>query len=381
MNNIIPEFVKPLIRFVYYKKERDRFFREFLIRKKQNCLFKKQVNADSSSLILFFIDGANWFTGYDDISGGILSIASIYEETEKLHPLHKSQVIMATLPDCRHLLAKHTQFPNNIPVFRYTQLKHFRKLNHVLIHIPEYQFNLDLISKICKMFNYLPKESIHINILNQNIELMPEPDIISEVKQQGFFLTQTTAHEQYSTKEIRDKYAIPLHKLSVYATPQRYNFIHPKQKESLILLSPDIVKEKEGVVSIIKEKLPEFQIKIINGITYMDYLKLIEKAKYMITFGEGLDFYFVETVFSGGVSFAKYNEAFFTEDFRQLHSIFKSYEEMAKNICCCIKELEANESSYKLTNKQQFNACYNIYNDTYYKENLSNFYKQNYLYQ
>lgn len=375
----MPNYLKSLFRFLYYKNERKKVKREIVIRKAQNKQIKNQYYKQIDRLIIFIVDGANWFTGYDNISGGILSIASIYAETEKLKQIHGAEVIMVTHPSA-HLLLQHTQFPSEITVFRFSQLRYFSKLDNVLVHIPEFLFQPELIHEITKSFDYLIPETIHLNILNQRIDIMPSPSIIQEAKQAGFTITQTTAHEQYSTPEIRNKFGIPLHKLSVYATPERYNFKAPNEKENLILISPDVVEQKQEILNHIKACLPNFTIQIIKDITYMEYLTLIEKAKYMITFGEGLDFYYIETAFSGGVTFAVYNEAFFTKDFKYVSGIHNSYLEMKAEIVETIKKLENDSATYKAFNKDQFNTCHKIYNSKYYKENLINFYKHNYLF-
>lgn len=372
-------FIKSILRFIYYKNERKKVFREPRIKRSQDEFLMKDFNLETEKLIVFVVDGADWFTGKDKISGGILSIASIYEETQKLKHIHGADVIMVTQPKA-HLLLKHTQFPNEISVFRFEQLKQFKNVDEVLIHIPEYQFKAVLINAIDTVFNYITKDKIHINILNQRIDIMPEPEVIQTAKNDGYTITQTTAHQQYSNEVIRAKFGIPLHKLSVYATPERYIFSTWKDKENLILISPDVVAQKQNILEQLKKHKPEFIIKIISGITYMDYLNLIQHAKYMITFGEGLDFYFIETAFSGGISFAAYNEEFFTEDFKSVPGVFKSYEHMTDNIIETIEALEKNNDHYVTVNEKQFDACHSIYNAKYYKENLANFYNNNYLF-
>ncbi len=372
------KLIKSFLRFIYYKNQRKKVFREITIRKKQTQLIKELDEKTITQLIVFIVDGTDWFTGKDNISGGILSIASIYEETCKLKAIHGCEVIMVTHPTA-HLLLKHIQFPNDITVFRFSQLCRFKHLKKVLIHIPEYQFNPKLIYHIKKAFPQLLPPTIHLNILNQRIDIMPQPEVIQGIVKQGFTVTQTTAHQQYSTKEIRDKYGIPLHKLSVYATPERYQFTPIEEKEDLILVSPDGDDLKTEILEKIKRELPDFKVRIINGITYMDYLKLIANAKYMITFGEGLDFYFIETVFSGGVSFAVYNQEFFTSDFEHLPAVYNNSNEMLEDITQQIQNMEEDLILYQSTNKQQFKACHKIYNGNDYKENLINFYKQNYL--
>lgn len=375
---MIPNFLKPIIRFAYYKNERKKIFRELSIRKKQNSLFVERLPKDTEHLIVFLVDGTNWFSGTDTISGGILSIASIYEESLKLRNIHQSEVIMVTHPDA-HLLLKHIQFPNDIFVYRFKQLKKIKHLKSLLIHIPEYFVNKELINSIKTSFLYLNEQDIHLNILNQRIDIMPIPKVIKEIKDKGYQITQTTAHERYSTLEIKDKFGIPLHKLSVYATPERYKFTSFEEKENLILVSPDKGQLKTEILSKINKELPNYSVIIISGITYMEYLNLIDRAKYMITFGEGLDFYFIETVFSGGISFAVYNEEFFTSDFKGIDGIYETYEQLHSDIGNTINELAKSKENYSSINRQQFSACHKIYNDTYYKQNLINFYKKNYL--
>lgn len=379
MWNLSYDVFKPFFRFLYYRNERKRVLREFIIRLKQNLEFKRIVNNDVDSLIVFIVDGANWFTGKDNISGGILSIASIYEETKKLKNIHSSEVIMVTSPDA-FLLMKHSQFENDILVFRFNQLKKFTNLKSILIHIPEYLFSYKLIECISVNFNYLNPSSVHLNILNQRIDIMPKPEIVTNILKDGYTITQTTAHEQYSTKEIREKFGIPLHKLSVYATPERYPFFKPGNKKELILLSPDYKEYKEEVVAKLKAEFPEYEFKVIIGVPYRDYLEFIKIAKYTITFGEGLDFYFIETVFSGGISFACYNEDFFTKDFDGLNGVFTDGDDMLNNICDFIKKADDDISYYESVNKAQFNACHKIYSGDKYKHNLINFYQKKYLF-
>lgn len=378
MRNLLPNFVKPFIRFVYYKNERKKVFREIKIRKSQNSLLKKEYSKDIKKLIVFVVDGADWFTGKDLISGGILSIASIYEETVKLKGIHNSEVIMVTDP-ASHLLLKHTQFPNAINIYRFNQLGYFNSLENIIIHVPEYKMRMDLVTNLKDVFFYLPENQMHLNVLNQRYDLMPGSDLFKILKDKCFEITQTTAHEQYSTQEVRDKYQIPLHKLSVYATPERYSFKKFSDKEKLILISPDMGRLKDQILTKLELELADYKIQIIQGLPYIEYLKLIEKAKFTITFGEGLDFYFIETVFSGGIAFAEYNSEFFTSDFSNLEGVFESYEQMLEQIIDKINSIDSLEV-YGEINKQQFKACNKIYDEKLYKENLVNFYSKKYLF-
>jgi hypothetical protein len=274
------------------------------------------------------------------------------------------------------LLLKHEEFPNAINVFRVSQLNKFTNLSSVIVHVPEYMVNQDLGEALQSQ---LYCSTLHLNILNQRYDLMPSKKVIENLKIRGWFVTQTTAHEQYSTQEFKDKFEIPLHKLSVFARPERYTFLNYTDKENIITISPDDVPIKQNILDKIERELPGFKVFVIKDLKYLDYLELVKKSKFMITFGEGLDFYFIETVFSGGVSFAVYNSEFFTEDFENLEGVFDSYKNMLDLL---IKEIKRKDNlkTYEATNRLQFEACYKIYNGIDYQNNIIEFYKENYTF-
>lgn len=374
---LLPESIKKLIRFVYYKNQRRKIFREIKIRKQQNKLIKQQYDKTTENLIVFIVDGASWFTGKDTISGGILSIASIYEESKKLKNIHNSEVIMLTQKDA-HLLLKHTLFDNNITVFRFEQLfSYFKNLKGLIFHIPEYLVpTMNIQFEKEKKFLDLIK-SLHINILNQNIRIMRSVEEVAKLKRFTAQITQTTAHENYSTKAVRYKYDIPLHKLSVFGSPEKYKFVPFEEKENLMIVSPDKVSEKEEILNKIKQEIPDLKIQIIQNLTYKQYLDTVSRAKFALTFGEGLDFYFLETVFCGGIGFAVYNEDFFTKDFENLPQIFSSYKQMEKQITTDLISLQ-NIDKFEEQNKTQYELCKSIYKYDEYVQNITDFYKGNY---
>ncbi len=377
---LLPEFLKKIIRFVYYKNERKKVFREIKIKKKQNKLIKQLYKPNIENLIVFIVDGANWFTGKDTISGGILSIASIYEESKKLKDIHHSEVIMLTHKKA-HLLLKHTQFDNDITIFRFEQLFfYFKNLKKVIIHIPEYLVPTMNIQFEKKKELLASVNNLHINILNQNILMMRSVEEVAKLKQLSSHVTQTTAHDNYSTKAVRDKYAIPLHKLSVFGSSEKYKFIPFEKKQNLMIVSPDEMPEKEQILNKIKQSIPNLKIQIIKNLTYRQYLETISRAKFALTFGEGLDFYFLETVFSGGVGFAVYNKDFFTKQFETLSMIYASYQQMGNQLVKDLLSLQETES-FTQVNNEQFKLCKKLYKYDEYIENIANFYRGNYLFK
>ena len=134
------------------------------------------------------------------------------------------------------------------------------------------------------------------------------------------------------------------------------------------------------IISIVKNNLPHYKTLVIQNLKYEEYKILISKAKWVITFGEGLDFYFIEPVFSGGVSFALYNEEFFTTDFKNVETIYPSFKVLSNSIINKIKELD-NEICYSRLQKQQFDLCAKQYSYKQYQENIKQFYLGNYTFK
>ena len=107
---------------------------------------------------------------------------------------------------------------------------------------------------------------------------------------------------------------------------------------------------------------------------YKDYAS---RSKFAITFGEGLDGYYTETVYSGGISFAVYNEIFFTKEFENLHSLYKSFDELLKKIVSDIKYFE-NEENYNRYNDIQNTILSKMYSFEKLKSNVEQFYLNNF---
>jgi hypothetical protein len=84
---------------------------------------------------------------------------------------------------------------------------------------------------------------------------------------------------------------------------------------------------------------------------YQDYLELVRVAKWSLTFGEGMDDYFVATPYRGGVGFAVYNDDFFTSEFKGLRTVFPDWETLSSKITDEIRALDNKDSM------EAYNAC------------------------
>jgi hypothetical protein len=375
-----PELIKNSYRLIRYPQQRKKVLREIGIKRKQDVLIKQKFDAKAENIIVFLVPGCNWETGKDEISGGVMSIVSLCEETAAIKELHHAETIMCTFPG-DHLMIRHGMFENNIPVFRFSQLRDFfTAAKNILIHVPEFLaagFS-DYLSKKRRNF-FLNAERVHINIMNQNIRLMPGAEIINELQKQSSRVTITTAHDKYCNKQQREIFGVPIHKFSVWISPEQYFFTGWEDKENLIVVSPDDHPRKHQVLDLLRS-IPGLEVRIIKNLGYEDYKKLISRARWSLTFGEGLDGYFIEPVFSGAISFAVYNELFFTRDFKELSTVYDSIDLLEEKIVGDINKFESDLQLFNATQQAQFELCSRYYSKERYRENIAAFYSERYTY-
>jgi hypothetical protein len=370
--------LKEVYRFLKYKNQRKKVSREVRIRKAQNLALKQNYDPGGSRLIVFLVPGSDWATGKDKISGGTMSIVSICQETRAMGEIHGAQTILCT-PGGEHLFLKHEMFQNDSPVFRFSQLApYFNKTREILIHIPEFlvQYFPNSLSYAARVW-LKQMDLVHINIMNQNIRLMPQLDEIDALRSIAGKITISTAHQKYCSPYYRDHYGLPIHKLSVWISPEQYQFREREDKENLLVASPDPHPMKEQILQIL-ENIPGLTVQIIKNLTYTQYKELIARAKWSVTFGEGLDGYLIEPVFSGAIGFAVYNEIFFTPDFRDLSTVYESYEQLIQRIAGDIHEMDRNKEAFVVSQKEQYDLCASYYSYEQYRSNIRTFYRGQY---
>ncbi|HTL07114.1 MAG TPA: hypothetical protein VL307_02615 [Chitinophagaceae bacterium] len=379
LRTYLPDFIKPALRLLRYSKERRKWVRERFIKKEQDRLLPLHYDKNVKSLIVFFALGSDWATGKDEISGGILSIVSVCEETAKLADVHKSETIMCTMNNA-HLLLQHEKFENNTLVYRFGQLvNYFTQLSSLVIHIPEMlaeNFLNGLTATDKQWLSAIPR--LHINVMNQNIRLMPAPAAFVRLKQLAATVTITTAHSKYCNPHYRSYFGVPIHKLSVWISPEQYAFTEWRSKENLLVVSPDKHPMKEEIMAML-QTVPGLKVQIIQNLTYKEYKSVVSRAKWTLTFGEGLDGYFIEPVFSGAIAFAVYNEDFFTPDFETLPTVYDSFDRLKQEMVSKMSALD-NEVAFEPIQKEQFSLCARYYSKATYVNNIIAFYKGEFTY-
>ena len=372
------------------KKDSQKFahqIKSFLFQGLHKSFKKKYFNehySETKKLILFFVPA-----GTDRINGGILSICTISNVIKDLKEIHGCDVVASFLPVKSETDFKYRKFSNDMIIYTFKEIeKYFNHLDFAEIHIPDVMisaFNKEN-KKMKPFFRWTEKiKEVKINLLNQNDLFIPAIEKINKVKEVFPNTTMTMAHKKYATIEKRNQYGVPLHLFSAWLSPTPYKKRTFEEKENLIIYSPDKIQwvpnsstlTKEEILANLKSKLPHYKFVEIKDMNYDTYRDYASRAKFVITFGEGLDGYLIETIFSGGISFAVYNEIFFTKDFENLPSLYTSFDQLNQKIAADINRYD-NAKSYKEYQDQLDIIVNKMYSFDMLKNNIKQYYLHNF---
>lgn len=336
------------------------------------AVLTRAVTFRTKRLIIFLTPG------YDLRAGGIMTIASFYRESMALRNIHRAKVALCTLPGDPPLF-RYTWFENRDYLLDLESvLESCKSLDYLLLHMPAYPVNevLDWLTSASSTLMSRIKD-LHLNVLVQNIDNIQGKNV-SGLKRFGR-VTCTTAHEAYTNPATREALGVPLHRLSTCNGPECYSVSGYQEKEPLLIVSPDPHPLREQVLQQIAQACPDLQIRIIENLSYEDYRKLVLRAKWSLTFGEGLDGYFVEQVFSGGVAFAVFNDRFFTPPFANLETVYPSWEILMDRMTADLKRLDE-PVRYNQCWEPAYSLMCGLYNTDRFRENLRLFYREQYTF-
>jgi hypothetical protein len=302
-----------------------------------------------------------------DVYGGLMSFFSLCEKSREALG-DSALTIVATCP--WHYLgqvlthSENKRFPNNERIYRFEQLtEHADHVRELILHIPEI-YAKDFYGKCTKQdlafIQGIP--DVHINILLQNIDLMPPLETLSALYSLTDKLTLTTAHSRYATQEVANKWGVPLKHVSVHIDISQFPTIPFDQKENLIVFSRDDHPAKELIGNIIQESLPEYDIVTVRNMSFYEYMALISRARFSITFGEGFDGYFVQPYGVGSMGLSVYNDRFFPDaSYKTMRTVYASYEEMAITLKDDVRFWETHPDAYTefvAASKKRFDAIF-----------------------
>ena len=364
--------------------EKIKNYKEKKVSKFIKKLFTIKNISKTNKLILFFVPAE-----IHSISGGILSICTIFKEVVLLKNIHNANVVSCFLPNIHELGYKYSMFKNEIVIFNFNEIiKKFSQIEYLEVHIPDYMLPIFNNSNPNMKTFYDWTKNINdfkINILNQNDLLMPDLIHIQNVRGLCAKLSMTVAHEKYATLERRNFYQMPLHLFSPWLSPTPYIKKNFNQKENIIVLSPDDLDRvpnetklsKLEIIAKLANELPDFKYITIKDMPYDTYKDTIARAKFTMTFGEGLDGYFVESIFSGCISLAVYNEQFFKPNFKNLPTVYSSFDDLFDNMISDIKRYNSDANKYTIYNAELINLVTDIYSYNRLRENIKQYYLGN----
>ena len=305
---------------------------------------------------------------HNTMSGGIYSFFSIAKTAYNLQHKHNYAVVIMTRPN-RHDLTylRQSNFRNYEDVFRFAQITRCGNAKEIYLQIPEYAAP-DFISNLTREEKeyLLSRDRLYINILNQKCEIMPERAELNELRSFATELTQSVAHHAYFSQEYADRYELPTLLLPAYTDLSGYEPLDRREKEKLIIYSPDTEHAHRGpVLKALSEQLQDYELREIRDISFDEYMRLAARCMFSISFGEGFDGYVAQPIYQGGIGLTVYREEYFpSAKLRDFPNIFNSPQDMIDNVVARIRRFEKDDSLYRSTN----DAMMAVYNELYSKE-------------
>ena len=352
--------------------------------KKQN-LYDLTNYKNANKIVVFVVVDVH------KMCGGQMSLFSLCEHSKKiLEP--EIPVLITTIPG-KYTYAHNDYFENDLNICRWEQIIDvIKNKEQVILHIPEVNI-MNPFDGSETFYNRLTEQDknvlrsipdLQINIVNQQIELMPDVKIINNLRNLTSNITQTTAHDRYSTQEICNKFGIPLHKFSVNLDLLRYDYLSSASKEKKIIISPDrplYFNVEKFVNNILRKRLPDYQIIYFYRMSFTQCMELTAKSFMTISFGEGMDGYLIHPLFVNSLGAAVYNEKFFPDkSWLKYRNIYESYEDLCEKIVDDIRYFEENPDEYYSLIQKQKEQIMKIYNIEEYKDNIKRFYLRQYDY-
>ncbi len=324
---------------------------------------------NSETMVVFF----NVMREY--ISGGMLSIERFLRHSQAYAQKYDIDVVLSGIPLVNACI-ENPYFDYKYEPVDFKYISKYTKPEKLQLNIPEC-FVPDFLNDLSKdEFLWLWSiPDLRINILNQNDELMPDQQCIEELRCLcNNKLSITVAHQRYFTKKKEEQYKCPLYLLTPFL-PEFYK-TPVEKKEKIIVLSPDEIPEKEEIKKKLKKNLPDYQFITIKEMTLEEYKKTISKALFCITFGEGYDGYFIEPYLSDSISFSVRNPLFFPENFKDVPTVYSTWNELLNNIIQDIRKYEKNHKLYRQISAEVVREIRKFTNNKQSEKDLEAYYKR-----
>jgi hypothetical protein len=360
----VKRILRAVLRFVNYK---------WLI--KYSVLYNtEQVNlvkglAGFDTLVIFFnimLDG---------VAGGMMAIDRFVYHSEKFGKKHNFTVIQSGFP-FSFACTKNKYYDWHKPIVDFTYIIKYLQPKKLLLNIPEYYCSEYINSLSATMRRWLYTiPDLRINILDQNDELMPVQYYIDKLRiLANGKLTITTAHERYCSEGMSKKYSCPMYQLTPFM-PDFYRASF-NEKENIIVLSCDSHSMRMKVIDKIIHELSNNKIVAVKNMSFEEYKKIISRAKFTISFGEGWDGYFIEPYLSNSIGITVRHRKYFPEGFKNVSTVYDSWSELYVRIVGDIKHWDSCESIYYAVQREVETEIRKFINNERSEKDLEAFYER-----
>lgn len=291
------------------------------------------------------------------ITGGLFVLLNLAMISREILSREGFKVVVAYPPHWRGLPC-YPYYPNKEGIYAFSQIMRlFPSPDTLYIHVPECVATRIFKKQKSREVRWIySARQVHINICNQNPQLMPTPHQLDHLYRLPCTRTQTVAHEASATQEYADRWQIPLLHLGAYYG-STYTYRTHAEKQNIIAYSPDTNPHAPAILAMLHRRFKGFRLYSLAGIPYTTYLEAISRSKYVISFGEGWDGYFWEPFFCGTVTCCVRSPQFFPEEYNNFSErIYTSYDSMLNNLASLIEKFESNPFEYDAHALE----CYNI---------------------
>jgi hypothetical protein len=328
--------------------------------------FRLREKVNQTRIVMFLLPTE------DQISGGIISVISIYKELKNLESDLGINVFLSTHPQAPPFMG-YTLHNRDVKIYDFKQLiKKFLSNSSILFHVPEshvIQFCKGLRHPILDKLKEDKNLTYDLNILNQNPYYFPVKKDLIPLLARIRNLTQTTAHYAYNKPFELGKKTFPSSYLGTPPGTDNFEIIPFENKRNTLLVSHDDHPQKEVILVFLKNAIPDLEIIVVKNMTFEKYTEHQKYCKFGLTFGEGMDAYFIRCILYGGIGFAVSNDVFFTDDIKALPTVFNSYEQLGSTISPMIRQLNSPEPFTALA-KTTRSVLGKYYNNTRYKKRI-----------
>lgn len=283
------------------------------------------------------------------VNGGVMSIYSQASFSRLV--VTDAAVVLTTYPQSERIYAINSEFPNNERVWRWAQIVRLaRRFDDVVINIPDYyvaDFYANLSQKDIEVLQ--SRKSIGLNVMDQNVVLMPTVKKLDNLRKLTQRITQTCAHTKYASQEFADKFNLPTIWLPAHWCMDCYPEYSFRQKERRIVYSPDAHPRKAEIIEMLRKAFPDFEFYEVNGIPFPRFMDIVARSLFSITFGEGMDGYYSQPLQKHSMSFAVYNKEFFSADIEwgSVWNVFRDYDDLKEHLIEKMKECLLSKETYE----------------------------------